>query len=317
LPRIVSLIATATEIVHALGELDHLVGRSHECDYPAEVLSLPVCTEPRIAVDGDSREIDRLVKEAVREAISVYRVFDDVLERLQPTHIITQVQCEVCAVSLRDVEESVARRLASAPQIVPLSPNSLADIWDDIRRVARSLEIEERGDALIARLQQSMREISARAEAQPERPRVACIEWIEPLMAIGNWTPELVRMARGVNLFGEAGAHSPWMTWEQLVERDPDVIVTMPCGFDLERTSGEMHWLTDRPGWRDLRAVRSGQVYISDGNQFFNRPGPRVVESLQILAEILHPALRLAYTESCESDPSFSSRWRFWPPTTP
>src|SRR5205085_12612930 len=139
-----------TEMVHALGELDHLVGRSHECDYPAAVAALPACTEPRIAVDGDSREIDHLVKESVRDALSVYRVFDDVLERLQPTHIITQVQCEVCAVSLRDVEQSVARRLASAPRIVPLSPNSLVDIWDDIRRVAGSLEIEDRGEAVIA-----------------------------------------------------------------------------------------------------------------------------------------------------------------------
>jgi iron complex transport system substrate-binding protein len=312
--RIVSLIASATEIVHVLGELDHLVGRSHECDYPPAVAALPVCTAPRIAVDGDSREIDRLVKESLRDALSVYRVFDDVLERLQPTHIITQVQCEVCAVSLRDVEESVARRLASAPKIVPLSPNSLADIWDDIRRIARALEIEKRGEAAVARLQQSMREISAHALAQPERPRVACIEWLEPLMAIGNWTPTLVEMAGGINLFGEAGAHSPWMTWEQLVERDPDVIIVMPCGFDLTRTTPEMHWLADRPGWRDLRAVRERQVYIADGNQYFNRPGPRVVESLQILAGILHPALRLAYTETCDSESSFSSRWRSWPP---
>jgi iron complex transport system substrate-binding protein len=299
LPRIVSLIASATEIVHALGELDHLVGRSHECDYPLSVASLPVCTEPRIAVDGDSREIDRLVKESLRDALSVYRVFDDVLERLQPTHIITQVQCEVCAVSLRDVEQSVARRLASAPRIVPLNPNSLADIWDDIRRVARSLEIEERGEAVIARLQQSMREISARALAQPERPRVACIEWLEPLMPAGLWTPELVAMAGGTY---------------SAVEHDPDVIIALPCGFDLPRTAREMHWLTDRSGWHDLRAVREGQVYIADGNQYFNRPGPRVVESLEILAEILHPALRLSYTEACDSEPSFSSRWRFWPP---
>ena len=197
-PRIVSLIASATEIVHALGQLDHLVGRSHECDYPPAVASLPVCTEPRIAVDGDSREIDRLVRESMRDALSVYRVFDNVLERLQPTHIITQVQCEVCAVSLRDVEQSIARQLASAPRIVPLNPNTLAEIWDDIRRVARSLDIEEHGETVVARLQQSMREISARALAQPERPRVACIEWLEPLMMAGNWTPQMVEMAGGV-----------------------------------------------------------------------------------------------------------------------
>jgi len=301
-PRIVSLIASATEIVHALGQLDHLVGRSHECDYPPAVASLPVCTEPRIAVDGDSREIDRLVRESMRDALSVYRVFDDVLERLQPTHIITQVQCEVCAVSLRDVEQSIARRLASAPRIVPLNPNTLAEIWDDIRRVARSLDIEEHGETVVARLQQSMREISARALAQPERPRVACIEWLEPLMMAGNWTPQMVEMAGGV---------------PSVYADDPDVIIAMPCGFDLARTGPEMHWLTERPAWRDLRAVRAGSVYIADGNQYFNRPGPRVVETLQILAEILHPALRLAYTEGCESALSSSLRWRSWPAATP
>jgi iron complex transport system substrate-binding protein len=317
LPRIVSLIASATEIVHALGEFDHLVGRSHECDFPPEVLKLPVCTEPRIAVNGHSGEIDRLVKEAVREAVSVYRVFDDVLERLQPTHIITQVQCEVCAVSLRDVQEAMARRVAGDPKIVSLSPNALSDIWDDIRRVAASLDLHESGEALVARLQTAMHEIAQRAQAAPERPRVACIEWIEPLMAVGNWMPELVEMAGGINLFGEAGKHSPWMTWEQLVERDPDIIITMPCGFDLERTGREMYWLTDRPGWINLRAMRNGHVYVTDGNQYFNRPGPRVVESLEILAEILHPSLRLAYTESCVSDSLSSSRWRSWPATAP
>jgi iron complex transport system substrate-binding protein len=302
LPRIVSLIASATEIVHALGEFDHLVGRSHECDYPPAVTSLPCCTEPRIAVDGDSREIDQLVRQSMRDAISVYRVFDDVLERLQPTHIITQVQCEVCAVSLRDVEQSIARRLASAPAIVPLNPNSLDDIWDDIRRVARALAIAERGETVIARLQESMREISVRAQAQPERPSVACIEWLEPPMPAGLWTPALVEMAGGTSA---------------LIEQDPDVIVAMPCGFDIARTVPEMHWLADRPDWPDLRAVRNGRVYIADGNRYFNRPGPGVVESLQILAEILHPALRVAYTEACDSDSSSASRWCSWPAARP
>jgi len=302
LPRIVSLIASATEIVHALGEFDHLVGRSHECDFPPQVLSLPVCTEPRIAVDGDSAEIDRLVKEAMHEAVSVYRVFDDVLEKLQPTHIVTQAHCEVCAVSLRDVESAMARSVVGDPKIVSLSPNSLGDIWNDIRRVALSLDLEERGEALIARLQSRMREISARALAAPERPRVACLEWLEPVMHVANWMPELIEMAGGVN---------------ERLENDPDVIIAMPCGFDLRRTESEMHWLAKRPEWPGLRAVRSGQVYATDGNQYFNRPGPRVVESLQILAEILHPALRLAYTETCVSDSLSFSRWRCWPATAP
>jgi len=281
MPRIVSLIASATEIVHALGALPWLVGRSHECDFPDEVRALPVCTAPRFAVDGDSREIDRLVRQTRAESISVYQVFDDVLERLQPTHILTQIQCEVCAVSLRDVERSVAAHLASRPRIVALQPDSLADVWEDIRRVAQSLELDERGEQTIAMLQQRMQAISEDACAGPSRPSLACIEWIEPLMPAGNWMPELVRMAGGSNL--------PWKTWDDLAASDPDVILVMPCGFDLERAAGEMHWLTGRPGWRVLQAVRNSRVYVADGNQYFNRPGPRLVESLEILAEVLHP----------------------------
>jgi iron complex transport system substrate-binding protein len=286
-PRIVSLIASATEIVAALGQVDNLVGRSHECDYPESVLALPACTRPRIAVDGDSREIDRLVKESARTSISIYEVFDDVLERLAPTHILTQIQCEVCAVSLRDVEQAIARGVKHRPQIVSLQPDSLEQIWADIRRVAAALDIAQRGDELIAELQSRMHAAAPATPGPP--PRVACIEWIEPLMAAGNWTPELVAMAGGVNLFGEPGRHSPWLSWEELQAADPDILIVAPCGFDLARTEPEMHWMTDRPGWTDLRAVRDGRVYLADGNRYFNRPGPRVVETLQILTEILHP----------------------------
>jgi iron complex transport system substrate-binding protein len=287
--RIVSLIASATEIVHSLGQFEFLVGRSHECDFPAAVASLPVCTRPAIPVTGDSREIDRLVKDRLREAISVYEVFPDLLERLQPTHIITQTQCEVCAVSLKDVQTALAAGLSSNPQIVPLHPNALADVWDDMRRVAGALGIAEHGETTVETLKARMCAISRRALSRQERPTVACIEWLEPLMAAGNWVPELVEMAGGANLFGEAGKHSPWMSWEQLVEADPEVIVVMPCGWDPDRTRPEMHWLTDRPEWARLRAVRSDRVHLTDGNQYFNRPGPRLVESLEILATILHP----------------------------
>jgi len=286
LPRIVSLIASATEIVDALGEMPHLVGRSHECDYPEAVKRLPVCTRPRIVVEADSREIDRQVKERARTAVSIYEVFDDVLRELKPTHILTQIQCEVCAVSLRDVERAIARGIEGNPRIVSLQPDSLAQIWEDVRRVARALEIERRGEEVVSALQRRMDEL--RPAAGP-KPRVACIEWIEPLMAAGNWTPELIEMAGGINLFGEAGKHSPWMTWEQFAEADADVLVIAPCGFDLARAGREMHWLSDRPGWRDLRAVSEGRVYLADGNQYFNRPGPRVVESLEALVEMLHP----------------------------
>ena len=287
--RVVSLISSATEIVNALGQVDSLVGRSHECDFPEAVAHLPVCTRPVIDVSGDSREIDRLVKDRLRDALSVYEIFPEVLERLQPTHIITQTQCEVCAVSLKDVEAALATGLSCSPEVVPLNPNSLEDVWDDFRRVARALDIAGRGEDTVEELKARMCAISRQALAHTARPSVACIEWIEPLMAAGNWVPELVEMAGGVNLFGEAGKHSPWMSWEQLAAADPEVIVVMPCGWDRARTEPEMHWLTGRPEWNELRAVRDGRVHITDGNQYFNRPGPRLVESLEILAGILHP----------------------------
>jgi iron complex transport system substrate-binding protein len=284
--RIASFIASATEIVHSLGLLDCLVGRSHECDFPPGIEHLPCCTRPKIEVSANSLEIDRQVKANLTNALSIYEVLDDVLERLQPTHILTQTQCEVCAVSLKDVERSVAMRLASQPKIVSLQPNCLADIWQDIRRVAESVGMAERGEQLIGELQARMRQITT--GATDRKPRVACIEWLSPLMAAGNWVPELVEMAGGVNLFGEAGKHSPWMTWEELVASDPDVIVVMPCGFDEVRTRSEMYWITERPEYAGLKAVRTGRVYPVDGNQYFNRPGPRVVESLEILVQILN-----------------------------
>jgi len=291
MPRIVSLIASATEIVHALGLTHQQVGRSHECDYPDQVRQLPVCTRPSFPTEGNSAEIDRRVKNQVVNALSVYEVFEDVLDQLQPTHIVTQTQCRVCAVSLEDVERALTGWVSSRPKLVSLEPNALADIWRDIRSVAAACGVAGQGEQVIQALQARMNEISGKAAQASRRPRVACIEWHEPLMAAGNWVPELVEMAGAENLFGEAGLHSPWMTWEKLQVADPDVIISMPCGFDLVRTRQEMYWLTERPEWAKLRAVQSGQVYLADGNQYMNRPGPRVVESLRILAEILHPEL--------------------------
>ncbi len=287
--RIVPLIASATEIVHALGLGAHQVGRSHECDFPADVAGLPVCTTPRFLVEGNSQEIDQRVKATLRDAESVYEVFSTVLEGLQPTHVITQTQCAVCAVSLADVERAMSDSYSNRPHVVALEPNSLADIWNDIQRVAATCGVELAGRNLVANLQSRMMQISQTARATHARPRVACIEWHEPLMAAGNWVPELVEMLGAINLFGEAGRHSPWMTWADLAASDPDVILTMPCGFDLARTRAEMYWLEQNPIWPQLRAVRNGEAYLLDGNQYMNRPGPRVVESLQILAEILYP----------------------------
>jgi iron complex transport system substrate-binding protein len=289
MPRVASLLASATEIVCALGRRDDLIARSHECDYPPGVRELPVLTEPKIDVHASSAAIDREIRALVEEALSVYRVDADRLRDLRPEVIVTQTQCEVCAVSLGDVERALAEWTGERPRVVALEPTALADVWEDVRRVADALGVQARGEALVARLQNRIEAVSREARSRPDRPRVACIEWIEPLMAAGNWVPELVDLAGGVNLFGEAGRHSPWMAWEELAAADPDVIVVLPCGFDVARTRAEIGPLAKRPGWGELAAVRAGRVALADGVAYFNRSGPRLVESLEILAEILHP----------------------------
>jgi len=289
-PRIVSLIASGTEMVCALGLQDQLVGRSHECDYPPAVGSLPVCTEPKFA-DGTSYQIDERIKAILQEGLSVYRVDAAVLERLAPQVIVTQTQCEVCAVSLADVEAAVCDMIGSRPKIVALEPNALEDIFIDLERVADALGVAERGADLAAALRRRMTAVERRAATAAERPTVACIEWIEPLMAAGNWMPELVEMAGGVSVVGRAGEHAPWLEWAELVALDPDVIIAFPCGFDIQRTRREIGPLTARPEWSNLQAVAAGRVYLADGNQFFNRPGPRVAEALEIMAEMLHPGV--------------------------
>jgi len=287
--RVVSLIAASTEIVHALGCGDWLVGRSHECDYPPGVKGLPVCTAPKFPVEGTSYEVDQRVRAIVEQGLAVYRVFADKLAECDPDVIITQAQCEVCAVSLKDVEAAVCELSGRQPQVVSLVPNALADVWNDFRKVARALGVAAHGESVIQELQARMRAIERAATGLKARPRVACIEWIDPLMAAGNWMPELVMMAGGTNLFGEPGAHTPFLAWEALYDADPDAILVLPCGWDAPRAREEMPALTGRAEWPKLKAVRTGNVYLLDGNQYFNRPGPRLVESLEILAEILHP----------------------------
>ncbi|MGE3313617.1 MAG: cobalamin-binding protein [Planctomycetaceae bacterium] len=287
--RIVSLIPSGTEIVAALGYESQIVGRSHECDFPPDVVGAAVCTESKVDSTRTSRQIEDEVREKLVEAVSLYRVHADELKRLEPTLIVTQAQCEVCAVSLRDVEEAVCGLFETRPGIVSLEPMQLDDIWKDILRVGKALECELHAAQVVENLQQRLEAIRLRTVLIGNRPRVACIEWIDPLMAAGNWVPELVDIAGGENLFGRIGEHSPWLEWESLKDSDPDVIIAMPCGFDIERTAREMSPLVTRPGWKELRAVRELRVYLVDGNQYFNRPGPRLVESAEILAEILHP----------------------------
>ena len=288
-PRIVSLIASATEIVCALGFEESMVGRSHECDYPPSVEKLPVCSSSKVDVDGSSRAIDDQVRAIVADALSVYRVDARLLDEVAPTVIVTQTQCEVCAVSLKDVEQAVCELVASAPKIVSLEPMDLGDVFRDIRTVAAALGRPERAERLNVGLTARLDAIRERTRKLEKRPVVACIEWIDPLMHAENWVPELVEIAGGRVMLGEAGRHSGYFEFEQMVETDPDVIAVMPCGFGIPRTAAEMPPLAAQPGWSELSAVRNGRVFLTDGNQYFNRPGPRVVESAEILAELLHP----------------------------
>lgn len=287
--RIVSLLPSLTEIVCALGVGDRLVGRSHECDYPAPVAALPVCTEPAFEPEGTSGQIEDRVRSLVERGLSVYRVDAERLAALRPDLILTQDHCAVCAASLADVERAVASWLGSAPQIVSVAPATLTAVWESIATIAAACGVPNRGHGLAAQLTDRLTSVGERAGGLPAKPRVATIEWLEPLMAGGNWMPELVALAGGKNLFGTAGAHSPWTKWEELARSDPDVLVVVPCGFGLAQTRRELSQLTERPGWRELRAVRTGRVALADGNAFFNRSGPRLVESVEILAEIFHP----------------------------
>ncbi len=288
--RVVSLLPSLTEIVCALGARDCLVGRSHECDHPAGVGSLPVLTAPKFEPEGSSREIDDRVKDVVRRGLSVYAVDAERLRELRPDWVLTQDQCEVCAASLSDVEAALREWTGGAPQVLSTAPATLAEVWAQIREIGRALGRESRAAALLAELNERVTTVGERTGACA-RPSVACVEWVDPLMSAGNWMPELVALAGGENLFGTAGAHSPWLAWEDLRAADPEVLVVLPCGFDLPRTLEELPTLRALPGWAGLRAVRDGRVYFTDGNQYFNRPGPRLADSLEILAGMLHPEL--------------------------
>ncbi|GAC1589613.1 MAG: cobalamin-binding protein [Ktedonobacteraceae bacterium] len=296
--RIVSLLASATEMIAALGCLDQLVGRSHECDFPPQVLQLPLVSTVQINTETSSSEIDGQIKQLAHtkdttqdnalKALSIYRIDVALLQELQPDVIFTQTQCDVCAVSERDVIEALQQLTGLQPRIVSLSPYRLTDVWEDVVRVGKALERREQAEELVQQYKQRLerlQEASAKLHKN-KKPRVAILEWLDPLMAAGNWTPELVTYAGGESLFGEVGIHSPWLTWEELHKANPDVIVLAPCGFSLERTLVDVPLLQKNPLWQLLQAVQNGRVYAIDGNYYLNRSGPRLVESAELLARV-------------------------------
>ncbi|MGK2908435.1 MAG: cobalamin-binding protein [Sphingobium sp.] len=286
--RIVSLLPSATEIAVALGFGDALVGRSHECDWPVGVEGLPSITASKLAKGLTSGEIELRVQEIVKSGLSVYEVDGHRLRDLHPDVILTQTQCAVCAVTPADLEDAIAAWTGREPVLISLAPDDMADVWGDFARVGAALGATEQAQEVVAQLQGRMDAIRTAVAGRP-KPLVAAIEWMDPLMVAGNWVPELIEIAGGTSVLATPGQHSPWVEWEQLTAADPDVIVLMPCGFRIPRALEELPTLAADLRWQALRAVQAGEVYATDGQYFFNRPGPRLVESAEILAEICHP----------------------------
>jgi iron complex transport system substrate-binding protein len=275
-------------MVCALGARDGLVGVSHECDFPASVRELPALTRSRIDPSGSSRAIDRAVRDVIRDALSLYEVDEQRLGALRPDLIVTQDLCEVCAVSLDDVKAAVSRLSARASVgILSLRPTRLGEVFADVERVAAAIDRPADGRALRRELEARVRGIAERARVIGAKPRVVTIEWLEPLMLGGTWMPELIALAGGTPVGAQPGEPAPTVTPAALAALRPDVVVIKPCGFSLERALQERHVIE--------QAVRAGapngaRVYVTDGAAFFNRPGPRLVESLEILAACVHPA---------------------------
>ena len=290
--KIVTLIPSATEIVAFLGKKDLIVGRSHECDYPKDLSKIIKLTSPKINVEGKSGEIHKQINEILENSLSVYKVDIKELKKLEPDIVVTQAHCEVCAVSLSEVEEIVTKHLNEKTKIISLQPNTLSEVFDDIRKVAKGLNLDQKtSENLIKPLEQRVKNIQIKSLNQKKRT-VACIEWIEPLMAAGNWIPEMVKISGGEDIFGKSGKDSHWIRFDEIKSYDPEIIIFLPCGYNIEKTKDEVENLLIKENkWSNLKAFNDKEFFVVDGNQFFNRPGPRLVESLEIFAEIIHPNL--------------------------
>ncbi|NBB86085.1 MAG: ABC transporter substrate-binding protein [Bacteroidetes bacterium] len=292
--RIASLLPAATEWVAFLDAADQLVGRSHECDYPASVAALPALTEATFASDTDSAAIDAAVQEQVQQGLSLYEVRLDRIRAVAPDLVLTQDQCAVCATTLPQVEEALAKVLNASVDVFSMQPRTLKEALTIPlqlgRRLNRTTVAMERLAAREQHLQQIQQAVGIDPKGDAPRPQVLCIEWLEPLMVAGHWSADLVRQAGGTAVLTESGARSAYIDWDDVRAADPDVIAVLPCGFGLKETRRDLHYLTDRPGWNDLSAVQAGRVALFDGNAYFNRPGPRLYRAIALLVAALHPA---------------------------
>jgi iron complex transport system substrate-binding protein len=289
--RIVSLLPSATEIVCVLGARDDLAGVSHECDWPHDVVGLPVLTRAKMMPSPSSLAIDRSVRDVVRQALAVYDIDTALLERISPDAVVTQDLCDVCAVSLTDVQSAVARLANRDVTIVSLRPERLRDIFTDIERTGTAIGRAAEATRVVASLLARVEGVRARAAAAVARPTVLTIEWLEPVMVGGMWMPELITIAGGTPLVTAPGERAPTLSLASLARLDPDVVLVKPCGFTLERTVAELEALPRVLPWSEWRCVREGRVFLADGNAYFNRPGPRIVDSLEILSACVHPEI--------------------------
>jgi iron complex transport system substrate-binding protein len=287
--NIISLLPATTEIIYALGLGDHIAGRSHECDFPEQVKELPVCSEPKYPFSGQSYAIDQKVKAILAEGLSIYRIDSQKIKELHPDLIFTQDQCEVCAVDLQEVEQCL-NQIGVDASVLSFSPETLEDILADIKIIADRLKVSERGKKLQANIAYQFTTIKEKTSKQ-QPVHVEVIEWIDPLMSAGNWMPELIEIAGGYSLLAESGKHSPFIDFEVLRRSDPEVLAIIPCGYSIQQIESELSTLFELEGWDKLRAVQNKRVYMADGHQYFNRPGPRIADSAKILAEIIHPEL--------------------------
>ena len=295
--RIVSFLPSATEIACALGLADSIVGITHECDYPPEIKSKPVVVRNALPIETMTQsEIDRAVAERMRSGQSLYQIDEEQLERLAPDLILTQDLCQVCAPSGNEVSQ-VLTALPHTPRILWLTPQSLSEIFDNVRELGAATERTAEAERLIASCKARLEQLSQRLETVAQPPRVFCMEWLDPVYASGHWVPELVRLAGGVDELGRERADSVRVTWDDVVRWNPEVLVIMPCGFNLRQTMQQI-WSVFGPyasgsqhRFFELDAVKNTRVYAVDANSYFARPGPRVVEGAELLARLIHPEL--------------------------
>ncbi len=285
--RIVSLLPSATEMICALGLEDQLVGVTHECDFPAFVRGLPKVTRTLIPAEAPSAEIDRLVRERLRTNRALYTLDLPTLEGLRPDLIVTQALCGVCAVAVDEVQ-AAACMLPGGPHVINLEPQTLSQVFDAIRQVARAADSDRVAEEVVGGLTARVEAVVSRTAALQHRPRVALLEWLDPPFSCGHWSPGLVRLAGGVEGLGREGRPSRTLRWDEVTAWQPEVVFIACCGFSVEQTLRDVPSLQSVPGWQDLPAVRSGRVYVTDGSHYFSRPGPRLVDSLEILAHALN-----------------------------